>query len=137
MENKICLRDTETGEAKLGGKAFGVESSFSCGLTCVAFSPDGGTIAARNNDKTIRLHNADTGETKPDGRSFVGHDSNILFVTFSPDGKTLASGSNDTTIHLWDAETGDARLVESLWSLLQETLRWNFPLMAKLSLLVH
>ncbi|WGV26771.1 protein kinase domain-containing protein [Halotia branconii] len=88
-------------------------------------SPDGKTLASngvidilgkRDNDKTIKLWNLETGKQI---RTFIGHSDSVNSVTFSPDGKTLASGSgsfsftlnnannsNDKTIKLWNLETG-------------------------------
>jgi WD40 repeat protein len=76
------------------------------GVTAVAFSLDGKTVASASRDKTVRLWDAMTGDERP---KLIGHDDAVTAVAFSPDGKTVASGSEDKTVRLWDAMTGDER----------------------------
>lgn len=79
-------------------------------VTSVAFSPDGQTVASASWDKTVRLWDTQTGESK---LTLEGHSDYVYCVAFSPDGKTLASGSEDYTIRLWDAQTGKS--LKTLW----------------------
>ena len=74
-------------------------------VDCVAFSPDGFTLASGGRDTTIRLWDSRTGEGT---HTLEGHSDDVESVAFSPDGFTLASGSDDDTIRLWDVRTGEA-----------------------------
>ena len=72
-------------------------------VSCIAFSPDGKTLASGSEDNTIRLWDTIIGEHK---KTLMGHTRRVNSVSFSPDGKILASGSGDATIRLWDINTG-------------------------------
>src|SRR5436305_754191 len=67
------------------------------GVSFVAFSPDGKTLASASSDKTIKLWDVATGKEQA---TLNGHTDGVSSVAFSPDGKTLASGSSDKTIKL-------------------------------------
>jgi serine/threonine protein kinase len=78
--------------------------SLDVGVRCVAFSPDGGLLAANGDDEAVELWNPQTGEQL---RTLTGHGSWVHTVAFSADGRLLATGSDDKTVRLWNPQTGE------------------------------
>ena len=72
-------------------------------MTCVAFSPDGRTLASASWDQTVKLWDVASGREL---KTLSGHAGKVTSVAFSPDGKALASGGADKTIKLWDLASG-------------------------------
>jgi eukaryotic-like serine/threonine-protein kinase len=70
---------------------------------CVAFSPDGKTLAGSSRDGTITLWDAASGLAQ---KVLRGHGGEVNTIAFSPDGKTLASASDDTSVKLWELASG-------------------------------
>ncbi|EDR02557.1 uncharacterized protein LACBIDRAFT_393910 [Laccaria bicolor S238N-H82] len=70
----------------------------------VAFSPDGRHIVSGSDDKTVRVWDAQTGQTVM--HPLKGHEDHVTSVAFSPDGRHIISGSDDKTVRVWDAQTG-------------------------------
>lgn len=75
----------------------------SYGACCLAFSPDGKTLAAGDMDNNVKLWNTVTCKVT---MTLHGHTGTVYSVAFSPNEKTLASGSEDHTVKLWDVATG-------------------------------
>lgn len=75
------------------------------GVSSVAFSPDGRTIATGDNEGRVRLWNAQTCAPSP---SVFLHDKDkpVYALAWTPNGKVLVSGGADKTIRYWNIETG-------------------------------
>jgi WD40 repeat protein len=71
----------------------------------IVFSPDAGTVASSNGDKTVLLRDISrAGATNP--RVLATRSSGVYATAFSDDKKWFASGSKDNTIRLWETATG-------------------------------
>jgi WD40 repeat protein len=67
-------------------------------LTVLAYNPDDTLIAVGQEDGTILLLNASTGEIL---RELKGHTGSITTLAFTADGLYLVSGSTDGTVGFW------------------------------------
>ena len=72
-------------------------------VSCIAFGPDGKTLAFGSTDGTIQMWNSIDG--LPLGEPLSGHLDFVTSMAFSPDGKTLASGGIDGSIILWNIDS--------------------------------
>jgi WD40 repeat protein len=72
----------------------GKEHAFSC----LAFSPEGLTLAVGDNDAVVQLRETAGGEVY---RTLRGHGGTVTALAFAPNGRTLASGGADRTVILW------------------------------------
>ncbi|AFZ17987.1 WD40 domain-containing protein [Allocoleopsis franciscana] len=97
-DNTVRLWDVTTGHCLHVLQGHG-----SWWVQCVAFSPDGQTLASGSGDQTVRLWEVTTGQGL---RVLQGHDSEVRCVAFSPDSQLLASGSRDGMVRLWKVSTG-------------------------------
>ncbi|NUQ01430.1 MAG: caspase family protein, partial [Armatimonadetes bacterium] len=98
----------------VSGQAVGTPlSGHAAPVQCLAFAPDGRTLATGSADHTVRLWDATTGQ--PRGEPLAGHTDRVLDVAFSPDGRLLASGGLDRAVRLWEVASG--RLLANLYSL--------------------
>src|SRR5262245_26047837 len=103
----VTLWDLPTGKVHSTLEANGVD--------CLAFSPDGKTLAAgcvanyhegKKEHHHVRLW--EVGAAKD--LHYLRHECRVYCVAFSSDGKTVASGSDCGELKLWDAATGKERV---------------------------
>jgi serine/threonine protein kinase/WD40 repeat protein/tetratricopeptide (TPR) repeat protein len=102
--DRLCVFDTGTGHQLATLSDWGR-------LSEVAFSPDGSRIASANEDATISIWNALTGEII--GTS-TACGTEVLSITFRPDGKQILAVGRDDTVMVWDlgAQNEVRRLVQ-------------------------
>ncbi len=70
---------------------------------CVAYSPDGRSVACAGTDNTIILRDGSSGAIV---RVFSGHRASVHRVIFTPKGDELVSAADDGTVRVWDRATG-------------------------------
>ena len=100
IEPELRLWNVQTGELK-----FTLEGHTEI-VTCVAFSPDGSTLASSSNDQTVQLWDTQTGEHKS---TFKENWGRVSSVAYSPDGKILAIAYPDA-VQLLDERTGTHKM---------------------------
>jgi WD40 repeat protein len=73
-------------------------------VRCLAFGPDGKTLASGSKDRSIKLWDVASGTNTA---TLEGHTGAVRCLAFSPGGKVLASGSEDRTVRLWEVANGE------------------------------
>jgi WD40 repeat protein len=109
-DGKLALSTArvEPGQAALPAHLWEVRSG-ACRHTLLpilgrpAFSPDGKTLAAADDQNGVRLWDVATGTEL---RRLTGHGKRVQMVAFTPDGRQLASAGNDGTVCVWDVAAG-------------------------------
>src|SRR5207344_3427124 len=81
-------------------KLAGTMNDHQGGVTAIAFSPKGNTLAAANFNGTVQLWDVTT--RSPLGKPLYVAKNGVAGVAFSPDGETLATAGTNGTVLLWD-----------------------------------
>jgi len=74
------------------------------GINDVCWSPTASYLATASDDKSLRLYDAEKGETFVE---FKGHQNFVFCCKFNPQSNLLVSGSYDETVKLWDVRCGE------------------------------
>jgi len=80
----------------------------SAGAACLAFAPDGATLAVGQQDGKITLWDAASGCIRS---TLDGHTGFVASLAFAPDGATLASSASDRSVRIWDLPANRERFV--------------------------
>ena len=102
-DHKIILWDVESGQKK---QEIAASKDI---IRCLAFAPDGRTLASGGNDTFVRLWDPATGKELMRKTPLDSHTAAVTALAFSPDGVTLASASADQTVKLWEVASGVSR----------------------------
>ena len=78
------------------------------GAACLAFSPDGATLAVGQEDGRITLWDA---ATRCNRSTLAGHQEFVAALAYAPDGRALASSGGEGTTRIWDLPAGQERSV--------------------------
>lgn len=98
MIDALCVWDVATGRQRPPFE------SAKKGIACVAFLPDGRTLATGGYDGTITLWEAASGKERLVFQAVPG--GAVVTLTCSPDGALLAGAGQDQVVRLWEARTG-------------------------------
>ena len=77
-------------------------------VTCLAYAPDGLTLASGSFDRTVKLW--DVAKRRPRA-TLIGHGAEVVRVAYAPDGRVVASVDADCQVRIWDTTKGACRAV--------------------------
>jgi WD40 repeat protein/GTPase SAR1 family protein len=109
MPNKKQFYEQPERELPPGVKLLRVFEGHDDRALCVAFDPEGRTLASGSGDSTVNLWEVADGKLL---RVLKGHRNSVVSLAFDPEGRTLVSGSPDGTAVLWEVANG--KLLRSL-----------------------
>ncbi|MFC5180435.1 WD40 repeat domain-containing serine/threonine protein kinase [Actinomadura harenae] len=102
--------DVRIWDAASGRKLRTLTGSGHAGVTDVAFSPDGHTVAATTDGfyrkapgSSVLMYDPATGRRTG---TLSGHTNSVQALAFLPDNRTLVSGGNEGIVRIWDYPAG-------------------------------
>ncbi|HEV3261095.1 MAG TPA: WD40 repeat domain-containing protein [Gemmataceae bacterium] len=99
----LSLREVATGQERC--RLSGLDGE----TLCIAFGPEGRTLAVAGDESVIRVWDVASGRTTC---RFRGHQGPVYALRFTSDGQRLASASGDTTVLVWDLAGAHARATQ-------------------------
>ena len=75
-------------------------------VTCLAYAPDGRTLASASVDRTVKLWDV---EARRPRATLLGHADDVVRLAYAPDGQTVASVDAQGSVRIWDTTTGTCR----------------------------
>src|SRR6185369_1455271 len=80
-------------------QAFQLPNADTNGITAIAVSPDGKSVAIAGGENTIKIWELPSGKQL---KTFAGHEKTVTALRFSTNGARVFSGSLDKTLRIWN-----------------------------------